>query len=123
MNNWHTEDSKRGEEYRKLKEQVADQLIASAEKVIPELSEHIVYKDVATPLTYEQYTLNYQGSIMGWLSTPENMAWICKWGQRTPIENLYQAGHWTFPGGGIPTVIFSGKTATELILKDIQEAR
>jgi prolycopene isomerase len=119
---WHTKDGKRGEEYRKLKEQVADQLIASAENVIPGLSKRIVYKDVATPLTYERYTLNYQGSIMGWLSTPENIAWIYGWGQRTPIENLYQAGHWTLPGGGIPTVIFSGKTAAQLILKDVQEA-
>lgn len=122
MDNWHTKDGKRGEEYRKLKEQVADQLIASAENVIPGLSEHIVYQDVATPLTYERYTLNYQGSIMGWLSTPENMAWIYGWGQRTPIENLYQAGHWAGIGG-IPTVIFSGKTAADLILKDIQEAK
>lgn len=108
------------EKWNTTKEELADQLIALAEEVIPRLSEHIVYRDVATPRTYERFTLNYQGSIMGWLPTPETFAWLLEWGQRTPIENLYQAGHWTLPGGGIPTVIFSGKCAAELILGDVQ---
>jgi prolycopene isomerase len=121
MGNWRVDkQGRRGKEYKKLKEQVADQLIASAENVIPGLSHHIVCRDIATPLTYERYTLNTKGSIMGWDLTPENFMKMRS--QETPIKNLYQAGHWTFPGGGIPAVIPSGKNAAELILKESQGA-
>jgi prolycopene isomerase len=118
MNNWNTENGERGEAYRKLKEEVADQLIKTAGNVIPGLSEHIVCKDIATPLTYERYTLNSKGSMMGWDPTPENMSKMFKTRkQDTPIKNLYQVGHWTFPGGGAPTVMISGKNCAKQILK------
>ena len=95
------------------KEAMADKLIASAEKVIPGLSEHIVCKHITTPHTLEQDTLNSQGAIMGWHATPGGKMRS----QRTPIKNLYQAGHWTFPGGGVPTVVASGRNAAQLVLK------
>ncbi|HIH97864.1 MAG TPA: NAD(P)/FAD-dependent oxidoreductase [Thermoplasmata archaeon] len=118
MNNWNTENGERGEAYRKLKEEVADQLIKTAGNVIPRLSEHIACKDIATPLTYERYTLNSKGSMMGWDPTPENMSKMFKTRkQDTPIKNLYQVGHWTFPGGGAPTVMISGKNCAKQILK------
>ncbi len=41
--------------------------------------------------------------------------------QKTPIANLYQAGHWTFPGGGIPMVILSGINAARLVLKRMKK--
>lgn len=121
MGNWGVDkQGRRGREYKKLKEQVADRLIASAENVIPGLSQHIVCKDIATPLTYERYTLNTRGAIMGWDLTPQNFMKMRP--QDTPIKNLYQAGHWVFPGGGIPAVIPSGRLAAELILKESQDA-
>jgi len=43
--------------------------------------------------------------------------------QKTPIANLYQAGHWTFPGGGIPMVIISGINAAKLVLKSMKKFR
>lgn len=121
MDNWKVDkQARRGREYKKLKEQVADQLIASAENIISGLSQHIVCKDTATPLTYERYTLNTRGSIMGWDLTSQNFMKMRP--QDTPIKNLYQAGHWVFPGGGIPAVIPSGRLAAELILKESQGA-
>jgi prolycopene isomerase len=107
------DDGKRGARYRGIKEEAADCLIGTVEKIIPELSQHIVCKDVATPLSFERYTLNSEGAN-GWLPLPGDGLRS----QRTPIRNLYQAGQWTYPGAGVPTVITSGKAAADIVLKE-----
>lgn len=96
-------------------ETIADKLIKSAEKVIPNISEHIVCKHIVSPLAYEQRTLNSQGATLGWQLTPGGKIRS----QKTPIKNLYQAGQWTYPAGGVPSVIASGRNAAKLILKAI----
>ncbi len=91
---------------------IADKLIASADRIIPGLSEHIICRHIITPMTMEQSTLNSQGT-MGWLPIPGSKMRS----QRTPIKNLYQAGQWTYPGAGVPNAIISGRNAKELIMK------
>jgi all-trans-retinol 13,14-reductase len=116
MGNWKREkDGTCGEEYRRLKEAVANELIAAAEAIIPGLADHIVVKDIATPLTFERYTLNSQGASMGWFPTPGSRMRS----QITPIKNLYQVGAWTYPGASIYAVVPSGKTAAQIVLKQI----
>ena len=115
MGNWKKQkDGTCGEEYLQLKEAVADKLIASAEKIIPGLTNHIVIKDIATPLTFERYTLNSYGASMGWFPAPGGGMRS----QRTPIRNLYQASAWTFPGASIYAVVPSGRNAAQLVLKE-----
>jgi phytoene dehydrogenase-like protein len=97
-------DGARGKEYTELKEALADRLIAAAESVMPQLSQHIVCKDIATPLTFERYTLNSEGASHGWFPAPGAKMRS----QKTPIQNLYQAGHWTFPGFSIFSVVITG---------------
>ena len=93
---------------------MSDTLIAKAEKLIPGLSQHIIVRDAATPLTYERYTLNTMGAAMGWAYSPS--MFLKRLDQRTPIHNLYLAGHWTTPGGGVPAVALSGLKAARMIL-------
>jgi len=50
-------------EYLKKKKEFADELIKKAEKVIPDLSKHIVIQDAATPKTFERYTSMPEGAI------------------------------------------------------------
>lgn len=100
-------------DWRAAEEAIADKLIASAEKVIPRLSEHIICKHIISPLTFEQSTLNSQGAPLGWQLTPGGKMRS----QKTPIKNLYQAGHWTFPGGGVSHVVISGRNAAQLVLR------
>jgi len=103
-----------GKSWREEKERFAKKLIAKAEKLIPGLSQHIVVQDAATPLTYERYTLNTLGAAMGWAFSPQ--MFMKRLEQKTPIPNLYLAGHWTMPGGGVPAVALSGLRAARMIL-------
>jgi len=104
------------EDWEAAKESIADKLIASAERIIPELKGHIVCKHVLTPLSHEHNTMNSRGALMGWYPAPDSK----ERGQNTPFRNLYQAGHWTFPffpGGGVAAAVASGRNAVELVLK------
>ncbi len=82
----------RGQSYYDLKNKIADRLIASAEKLIPGLSQNILVKDIATPLTFERFTGNNRGAIMGWQEMNISLP-------KLPVACLYQVGHWNFPGG------------------------
>jgi len=105
--------------YTEIKEEIAHKIIGVTERVIPGLSSHIMVRDASTPLTYERETLNTRGATMGWYLSAQEFSRIRS--QKTPFANLYQAGHWTFPGGGIPMVILSGINAAKLVLKDMRK--
>ena len=105
--------------YTEIKEEIAQKIIGITERVIPGLSSHIMVRDASTPITYERETLNTRGATMGWYLSVQEFSRIRS--QKTPFANLYQAGHWTFPGGGIPMVILSGINAAKLVLKDMRK--
>ena len=105
--------------YAEIKEAIAQKIIGVTEQVIPGLSSHIMARDASTPLTYERETLNTHGATMGWYLSAKEFSRIRS--QKTPIAHLYQAGHWTFPGGGIPMVILSGINAARLVFKDMRK--
>lgn len=113
-NNWRTGlGFERGDEYRKLKSEYAMTLVRRVEKQLPGLSGHIIAMDVATPITYYRYTLNYKASGMGWAD-------FKPWEQRVPfVKGLYQAGMWA-GSGGVDGAMVSGKNAAELVQKDLE---
>ncbi|HEX9949700.1 MAG TPA: NAD(P)/FAD-dependent oxidoreductase, partial [Thermodesulfobacteriota bacterium] len=108
-------------QYTEIKEEISQKIIGLTEKVIPGLSSHIIVREASTPLTYERLTLNTHGASMGWYLPAKELLRMRS--QKTPIANLYQAGHWTFPGGGIPMVIISGINAAKLVLKSMKKFR
>jgi len=110
---WHEKESYA--QYKALKEEVAWALIRRAEAFLPDLSSHIEVMEVGSPRTMEHYTLNPKGTIFGWDNTPEQ-SMMNRLPQETPIENLYLAGAWTFPGGGQSAVLSSGLMAAQKIL-------
>jgi phytoene dehydrogenase-like protein len=63
-------------------------------------------------LTFERYTGNWQGSIMGWLATTTTMSMMSGKGmdQTLPgLERFYMAGQWVVPAGGLPSAATSGR--------------
>jgi all-trans-retinol 13,14-reductase len=92
------------DEYIRKKQEYSEALIRKAEKVIPDLSKHIIVKDAATPKTFERYTSMPQGAIYSF----DQSIGIKRPYFKTPIKGLYLVGASTFPGGGIEAVTISG---------------
>lgn len=106
------------EAYAKQKEHFTNVLIKKAESIIPNLSSYIEIVESATPLTMERYTGNYKGALYGWSQTvPQSGSNRLK--NKTPVKNLYLAGAWTQPGGGIKGAMQSAViTASKVMDKD-----
>jgi len=104
-------------QYRKEKERIADEVIATLEKRFPGLTNQVEMRDVATPITYSRYTGNWQGTYQGWLATPKTpLTFLIK--KTLPgLDNFYMAGHWTNAGGGLPTAVITGRGAVQLMCK------
>ena len=96
----------KGIDWNEKKQEFIRRLIDVTEKVIPGLKKNIVLTESATPETLLRYTGNTNGSVGGWAYTPE--ADFSRPPNKTPIEGLFLAGHWTFPGVGTSSVMQSG---------------
>ncbi|HZW82502.1 MAG TPA: NAD(P)/FAD-dependent oxidoreductase [Candidatus Deferrimicrobium sp.] len=104
------------EAYRAEKENILSSVISVLEQRFPGIKDQIEVTDVATPITFERYTGNWQGSMEGWLITPKTMT------KRMPktlpgLENLYMIGQWVKPGGGVPTAAITGRDIIRTICK------
>ena len=102
--------------YYKEKQKVLDIYINEIEKKLPGIKNQIEAIDIATPLTWERYTGNWQGSYEGWLPT------VKLFGKFLPKElpglnNFYMTGQWTFPGGGAPMCMSQARRLIKHICK------
>lgn len=113
-NDWMTKQGKRGEEYRRLKENLAEGLIKATENVVPELSKHIVVNDISTPLTYERYTLSSEGAWYDMALIPEQ-AGMNRLPRKTEISGLYLTGASSFCGAMFGAVSSGLLTADEVL--------
>ena len=102
--NYHDFPERGTKEYLEKKREFAEFLIKKAEKIIPNLSKHIVVQDAATPKTLERYTSMPEGAIYAFDQSINTKRPYFK----TPIKGLYLASASTFPGGGIEAVVISG---------------
>lgn len=113
-NDWHWDDNY--DDYVDIKTEAAWRLIERAEEYLPGLSDHIEVMEVGTPRTVEGYTLNPRGTIFGWDHTIDQSL-EKRLENQTPVENLYLAGAWAFPGAGQSAVILSGSMVADMILE------
>jgi phytoene dehydrogenase-like protein len=86
------------------------------EKKLPGIKGQIEETDIATPVTWERYTGNWQGSYEGWLPT------VKLFGKFLPRElpdlnNFYMTGQWVFPGGGVPMCMSQARRLVKYICK------
>jgi prolycopene isomerase len=102
-------------DYMGAKRAIAETMIGMAERVFPGLRESAEVVSVSTPLTNMRYTGNLDGSIYGFVQTPQNHT-ILRMPPKGPIAGLYFAGAWTRPGGGFSPAMLSGQMTVEEIL-------
>jgi len=103
------DQARRTADYDARKKQIGDRLIAIAEKVVPGLSDHIVYRDEASPLTFARYDWSSTGSIYG-VAQKDRLN-----GVRSPIPGLVVAGSSTH-GPGVEAAVISGAFAADALL-------
>jgi phytoene dehydrogenase-like protein len=96
-------------DYRDRKKEFGDKMIAAAEKVIPGLSSHIVYRDEASPVTFTRYDWSSTGAIYGVRQNARLK------GAKSPIPGLVVAGSATH-GPGVEAALISGAYAADALL-------
>jgi phytoene dehydrogenase-like protein len=103
--------------YDTEQDQVSESVIDYLDGLYPGLRGDIEVIDEATPLSYERYTGNWQGSSCGWLLTKQTMPMLILGVDKTlpGLRNFYLAGQWVEPGGSVPMVAMSGRNVIRLI--------
>ncbi len=113
-----TERYQSSEEYRRLKSEEEERLLALLESKFPGFSSKVVHKEVATPLSIERYTMKNRGSVAGPLqSMGQHM--FRRLHINSEFTGLYYCGESTIMGTGTPTVTVSGISAANALLKEL----
>ncbi|MGH1336935.1 MAG: phytoene desaturase family protein [Aureispira sp.] len=107
----------RTEAYYAIKEEFAATILDRIEKRLKiDLRAHILFMDVASPITHWRYSYNRGGSIMGARPGRANMEGkIAHY--KTPVEGLILGGHWADLGGGVPIAVKSAANASLIVLQ------
>ncbi len=109
------ENYHRNPRYRSFKAELTEAMIDAAARVIPDIREHIVWKEAATPVTQERYTLSTGGTSYGIAMTPDQFG-PGRPGPATEIRGLYLAGASTVYGHGIAGAMAGGMGAASAAL-------
>jgi phytoene dehydrogenase-like protein len=105
------------DEYLKMKDEKAAELMGLAGNVIPEILDkrNIEVMEVITPVTLEEFTKNYRGVVYGFYLTPGQ--WFERPSVQTPIDNLFIASNWCgYQGHGVGPNQINGWAAARLIM-------
>lgn len=103
--------------WEEAKELTAKYSVDLLETMLPGVKKYIEFYDSASPMTIYRYTFNNQGALYGWEQGPAQVFINAFPSSSGVVKNLFLAGHWTFPGGGIVSVAISGMNAAKKILK------
>lgn len=121
MADWRTGDKTRRPGYTDRKRALAASLLRTLESELPGLTSGLELMEVATPLTYEDWGNRFRGSIAGWTWAPDEAGFSRKLLVETPVEGLLSVGVYASSElflGGVPTALFTGRAAADLILED-----
>lgn len=103
--------------YKEAKHWAEETAIRRAENAFPQIRGKVEVVDVATPVTFERYTGNREGSIQGWKPTPMMIRRTNLPYKPTALPNFFMVGQWVSIGGGIPPSIAGGATVAGLVAK------
>jgi prolycopene isomerase len=104
-----------GRPWNEARDAYTDMILERLETLLPGLRGSRTMVESASPETLRNYTLNHDGAMFGWASTPHQAT-----GRRphhqTPIPNLYLSGQWTYPGAGAVRCVLSGIHTAMIVL-------
>ena len=112
---WANEKSgARSNDYEMLKEELADKMLKALDRRFPGMRDHVVFKNLGTPLTNEHYLNATRGSLYGIAKTRKQVgpgAFLT----RSEIEGLYLCGASTM-SHGVAGATMTGLSAAKMIL-------
>ena len=111
---FNSQNIERSEAYLKFKEQLIAKFFVTLEKVIPGISDHVVQKELGTPLTNKHYINSTRGSVYG---TEKSLKYIGPFAykSKSEIENLYMCGA-SIVSQGVTGASYSGVQTAAAIL-------
>jgi phytoene dehydrogenase-like protein len=95
--------------YAERKAAFCDRMIAAASRLVPGLSDHIVLREDASPVTFARYDRASGGAIYG-LSRGDRLS-----GPQTPLPGLYVAGSGNMGPGAEAAFISGARTAAAMV--------
>jgi phytoene desaturase len=98
----------------------ADRVLASLERLLPDLRKHVVTRRIFTPTDFERELNTYQGSAFSVAPKLTQSAWFRPHNRDPRIPGLYIVGAGTHPGAGLPGVINSAKATLRVIAEDLR---
>lgn len=106
----------KSERYRAVKDALTERMIERALEVIPDLREHIVWQEAATPITQERYTRSTGGTSYG-IELAVDQFGPRRPLPRTEIEGLFLTGASTRSGHGIVGAMSGGVATASSVLR------
>lgn len=104
--------------YSAEKQRIAEEVIQHLGTRLGFTREQVEEIDVATPATFLRYTGNRKGSIQGWMPLMNPLAPSPVKNKLPGLRNLYLAGQWVTPGGGLPIALLTGRNIAQVICKN-----
>ncbi len=101
----------------------ADRILASLERLLPDLRRHVVVQRTFTPDDFASELAAHHGSAFSLAPILRQSAWFRPHNRDPAIPGLYLVGAGTHPGAGVPGVVNSAKATVSLVLEDIGRAR
>jgi phytoene desaturase len=98
----------------------ADRILASLERLLPDLRKHVVTRRIFTPREFEGELNTYLGSAFSVAPKLTQSAWFRPHNKDPRIPGLYIVGAGTHPGAGLPGVVNSAKATVSVIAQDLQ---
>ena len=96
-------------DWNAVKDLYADAILASLEKLCPDLRRHIISKHIWTPLDFETQLDAHLGSAFQFEPILTQSAWFRPHNVSEDVKNFFLVGAGTHPGAGVPGVLSSAK--------------
>lgn len=97
---------------------LADKILQSLERHLPDLRRHVVTQRLTTPFTFRDELAAHHGSAFSVAPTLRQSAYFRPHNRDERIPGLYLVGAGTHPGAGVPGVVNSAKATAQLVIED-----
>ncbi|MEO1979742.1 MAG: NAD(P)/FAD-dependent oxidoreductase [Fuerstiella sp.] len=109
----NSEMESRPQEYADFKERLKDRLLASIERVVPGIQDHLVLCELGTPLTNTHYVNAYCGNVYGTAKSKQQIG-PKSLPVRTEINGLYHCGQSTAAHGVLGVMVTGIMAASKI---------